>query len=267
MEKTIEDVRNYWDRRPCNIMHSNAPIGTEEYFDQVTERKYLVEPHILRFANFKECRGKRVLEIGCGIGTDAVRFAVNGAIYTGIDISPASVELAKKRFELLNLSGRFIVGDAENLDALVPDRGFDLVYAFGSIHHTPNPSSIVGKVKDFLLPDSEFRLMLYAKNSWKDIMIEAELDQFEAQSGCPVVKTFTREEARELLSEYDIISMEQTHIFPYVIEDYVQHRYTIQPWFDVMPLEMFDALERRLGWHLLIVAKLKQSLDKSPLRA
>lgn len=258
----IDEVREYWDRRPCNLMHSSAPIGTEEYFDQVTDRKYFVEPHILRFADFREWGGKRVLEIGCGIGTDAVRFAIHGALYTGIDLSPVSVELARKRFELLKLQGRFIVGDAENLEKLIPDRGFDLVYAFGSIHHTPNPFAVVSQVKHFLLADSEFRLMLYAKDSWKDIMIEAGLDQFEAQSGCPVARTFTRQEVRELLSGYEIISIDQTHIFPYVVEDYLQHHYTFQPWFEAMPTEMFDALEKRLGWHLLIRARLDKTTDQ-----
>jgi len=42
----VEQVKEYWDRRPSNICHSPRPVGTWEYFDQVEQRKYFVEPHI-----------------------------------------------------------------------------------------------------------------------------------------------------------------------------------------------------------------------------
>ena len=76
---TVDAVRNYWDRRPCNIRHSPKRVGTREYFDEVETRKYFVEPHIPRFAQFERWRGKKVLEIGCGIGTDTTNFARHGA--------------------------------------------------------------------------------------------------------------------------------------------------------------------------------------------
>lgn len=264
---SIETVSSFWDAQPCNLKHSDKAIGSEEYFDEVTKRKYFVEPHILRFAAFKSWKGKSVLEIGCGIGTDAVRFAINGSKYTGIDISPVSVELARQRFELLHLEGTFLVANAEELSDIVPPQKFDLIYSFGAIHHTPDPKAIVDGVAQFMDQSSEFRLMLYAKDSWKDIMIESGIEQCEAQSGCPIASTFTREQVKELLHQYEIVSIEQTHIFPYVIEDYIQYRYTVQPWFKSMPEAMFSALEKRLGWHLLIIARLKDALDKRPARA
>ena len=73
-EVSIEEVRDFWNRRPCNIRHSPKPVGTKEYFDEVEARKYFVEPHIPEFAQFQRWRGKKVLEIGCGIGTDSINF-------------------------------------------------------------------------------------------------------------------------------------------------------------------------------------------------
>src|SRR5579859_3366150 len=58
---TVDEVRTYWDRRPCNLRHSPKPVGSREYFDEVEARKYFVEPHIPRFAEFERWRGKRVL--------------------------------------------------------------------------------------------------------------------------------------------------------------------------------------------------------------
>jgi hypothetical protein len=70
----LEKVKEFWDSRPCDIRRSPKPIGTKEYFDEVEARKYFVEPHIPRFAEFSTGKGK-VLEIGYGNGTDTINFA------------------------------------------------------------------------------------------------------------------------------------------------------------------------------------------------
>lgn len=253
---TVDEVRSYWDRRPCNIRHSPLPVGTREYFNQVEQRKYLVEPHIPGFAQFARWAGKRVLEIGCGIGTDAVNFARAGARYTGIELSPESLALARRRFELFGLNGEFHNCNAEELSGVIAPGSFDLVYSFGVIHHTPNQRAVVAEARKAVREDGEFRLMLYARNSWKAIMIEAGLDQPEAQSGCPIATAYTREMIDRLLDGlFTVTSAEQAHIFPYVVEKYVRYEYEVQPWFRAMPSEMFQALERRLGWHYLIAAR------------
>ncbi len=139
----IVAVQAYWDRRPCNIRHSNADIGTRQYFDEVEARKYFVEPHIPACAQFPRWNGKRVLEIGCGIGTDAVNFARAGADYTGVELSEASLLLTRQRFQVFSLTGTLHNCNAEQLTSVLPRQHFDLVYSFGVIHHTPNQRAVI----------------------------------------------------------------------------------------------------------------------------
>ncbi|MBV9406180.1 MAG: class I SAM-dependent methyltransferase, partial [Acidobacteriaceae bacterium] len=198
-QPTVRDVQDYWNRRPCNVRHSKLEVGTRAYFDEVEERKYFVEPHIPKFAQFPRWKGKRVLEIGCGIGTDAVNFARAGADYTAIELSETSLEVARKRFDVFGLKGNFIACNAEELSSHVEKNSFNLVYSFGVIHHTPNQRAVVEEIRKVIKHDGEFRMMVYAKNSWKDAMIESGLDQPEAQSGCPIATTYTDEMLRDLM--------------------------------------------------------------------
>jgi 2-polyprenyl-3-methyl-5-hydroxy-6-metoxy-1,4-benzoquinol methylase len=140
---TVDDVQEYWNRRPCNIRHSTKPIGTKEYFDDVEARKYLVEPHIPKFAEFDKWKGKKVLEIGCGIGTDATNFARAGADYYGTELSDESIKVTQQRFDTFGLKGTFATGNAEQIASWAPGKDFDLIYSFGVIHHTVNPCDAV----------------------------------------------------------------------------------------------------------------------------
>lgn len=256
-EIEIDDVEKFWSSSPCNIRHSKKEQGTVEYFDEVERKKFKVEPHIIPFSEFGRWQGKRVLEIGCGIGTMAIQFARFGAEYVGIELSEKSLDLTKKRFEVYGQRGDFYLGNAEELSSLIPEQKFDLIYSFGVIHHTVDPKKILTEAKKFMHRDSVLKVMIYAKDSWKDCMIENGLDQPEAAFGCPIANTYTKEEAVELFSDFEIVKMEQDHIFPYRIPEYKENKYVKQPWFDSMPQEMFTALEKRFGWHLLIDAKLK----------
>jgi ubiquinone/menaquinone biosynthesis C-methylase UbiE len=256
---SIDTVKAYWDARPCNIRHSKKPVGSKEYFDEVETRKYHVEPHIPAFAQFPRWKGKRVLEVGCGIGTDTINFARAGAQVTAVDLSTESLGVAEKRAEVFGFKDRitFHQADVERLAETVSVERYDLVYSFGVIHHTPQPARAVAQIRKFMGADSELRLMVYATNSWKQIMIEAGFDQPEAQSGCPVAFTYTHDEVRrELLPGYEVLSIEQDHMFPFIIEKYIKYEYEIVPWFAAMPREMFRALEKSLGWHKLVVARL-----------
>jgi len=244
------EVYKFWNDRPCNIKHSDKPVGTKEYFMEVTQKKYKVEPHILSFAEFEKYKSKHVLEVGCGIGTAAQSFSENGAIYTGIDLSDYSISLAQKRFNLFQLNGTLFTHDIEK--PLNTNNQYDLVYSFGVLHHTPNINIALKNIYSVLKEGGEFKCMLYAKNSLKYFQIIDQLDQYEAQSGVPIANTYTHSEIYELFKDFKNITIEQTHIFPYKIEEYKRHEYVLEDHYKAMPEILFKCISKNLGWHLCI---------------
>jgi 2-polyprenyl-3-methyl-5-hydroxy-6-metoxy-1,4-benzoquinol methylase len=272
-EVPIGQVHHYWNSRPCNIRHSPKPVGTKEYFDEVEQRKYFVEPHILRFAEFDRWKGKRVLEVGCGIGTAVVSFARAGAHVTAVDLTEESLALAKKRVEVFGLQDRvtFYQANAEELTRVVPAQTFDLVYSFGVLHHTPHPGAALEQIKQYMGPESTFKVMVYNRYSWKALWVLLrsgkgrfwKLDELmarhsEAQTGCPVTYIFSRRQGKRWLREhgFEIESSFVDHIFPYRVRDYKEYRYKKEWYFRLMPRFLFRGLERAFGWHLCLTAKL-----------
>lgn len=250
MSDINDTVKEFWDQRPCNIRHSDKDVGTREYFDEVTKRKYFVESHIKSFADFESYKDKDVLEVGCGIGTAAQSFIEHGARYTGIDVSPSSIELAKKRLDVYGLKGHVFEGDIQSL--VIPDAKFDLVYSFGVLHHISDLESALKNIHTMLKPGGEFKLMMYASNSWKNMCIKRGLDQFEAQSGVPIANTYTKDEMRNVLKDFVNIRIDQDHIFQWNVDEYKEYRYKKEPWFEAMPEPLVRALEKEYGWHLLV---------------
>ena len=234
-----------------------SELGTEQYWNEVSERRFFVEPHLRDFASFHLWRGKRVLEIGSGIGSDAVEFARHGAEYVGIDLSAESVAMSKQRFELLGLEGEFHVMDGADTESVAKLGKFDLVYSCGVLHHYPDMGTCLDNIRDALVPNGEFRMLVYAKNSWKYAMIQKGLDQFEAQAGCPYAKAYTKEEIYQLLNSRDleVLRIRQDHNFMYNVPKYRAGEYELEPWFAVMPEDMRAAVKEYLGWHLLVKAR------------
>src|SRR5215213_8646304 len=103
-----ERVRAFWQANPCGTKFTDAAPGTRLFYERVEEHRYAKEWHIPAAADFASTGGQRVLEIGCGLGTDGAQFARAGAVYTGVDLTEAAVELARRRFELFNLLGTFL---------------------------------------------------------------------------------------------------------------------------------------------------------------
>jgi 2-polyprenyl-3-methyl-5-hydroxy-6-metoxy-1,4-benzoquinol methylase len=268
----IAAVRDYWNSRPCNIRHSAKPVGTREYFDEVEARKYLVEFHIPEFAEFARWKGKKVLEIGCGIGTDTMNFARAGAQVTAVDLTEKSLDVARQRAKVFGFEDRitFIQANAEKLSESVPVEKYDLVYSFGVIHHTPHPENVLEELRKYVKPESTVKIMVYNRWSWKVFWIllvhgkgqfwklnRLVADYSEAQTGCPVTYSYSRTAGKRLLEEHglQVTGVMVDHIFAYEIPEYVQYRYKMVWYYRWMPKSLFRALERLLGWHLCLTAK------------
>ena len=252
---SIDTVKEFWDRQPCNIRHSKKELGSYEYFEEVRQKKLFVEPHIKSFASFESYKHQNVLEVGCGIGTAGYYFVNNDAKYTGIDLSTNSIELTGQHLSHINNPTYTYNIFEHNIETpLNVNEEFDLVYSFGVLHHTPNIDLALNNIYNVLKDGGEFKLMLYAKNSWKNIMIESGLDQFEAQSGCPIANVYSNDEISNLLSSHKFknIKIEQDHIFKYKVDKYKQNEYEEEEWFKNMSDEMKSALDKKLGWHLCI---------------
>jgi len=191
-----ERVRAFWQAHPCGTKFSDAEIGTPEFFERIEAHRYAKEWHIPDAADFAGAHGLRVLEIGCGLGTDGVQFAKAGADYTGVDLTDAAIELARKRFELSGLRGELRVSDAENLD--FADESFDLVYSHGVLHHTPGIARAVSEIHRVLKPGGRAIVMLYHRDSYNyrvgiRILRRAGSRLLKSESGIKLVHRMTGE--------------------------------------------------------------------------
>jgi len=146
----IEKVKSFWDENPCGSLED--------------DNRYIDQPKIPLYADFKAYRGKTVLEIGCGAGHDGLEFVNAGAIYVGIDLSDESINTTRKRFNIAKKACVLRKANAENIIAY--DNSFDHVYSFGVIHHSPNPEKIVDEIYRVLKADGTATIMLYNKTSF-----------------------------------------------------------------------------------------------------
>ena len=165
-------VAEFWDDRPCGSFASEETLGTRSFFEQVTRYRYSVQPFMHELIGFPQFGNARVLEVGCGLGTDSRQFAINGASVVGVDLSINSVQLARKHFQVFETRGDFIASDAEHLP--FSDGSFDVIYSFGVLHHTPDTELAIEECYRVLKPGGVFISMLYNRRSWH-VVVEPHL--------------------------------------------------------------------------------------------
>lgn len=155
--------RQFWSSYQPGFRVARSPVGTPEFFKEVTEHRYNLEPHIPDVVNFSRWSGQRVLEAGCGIGTDGARFASAGAQYTGVDFSMTGPVLARRRFDMEGLDGDIVVGSVGALP--FRDGTFDMVFSHGVIHHIEDTFGAIREFHRVLKPDGTILVMVYHRRS------------------------------------------------------------------------------------------------------
>lgn len=212
-------MRAFWEAEPCGSVHSQAPEGSREYFEEVERQRYEAEPFITGYADFASTRGRTVLEIGVGMGTDHVNFARAGARLSGIDLTEHGVSLVRQRLALEGLESDLQVGDAERLP--YADGSFEVVYSWGVLHHTPDSTRAISEAVRVLAPGGRLCVMLYARHSWvvyglwlrfgplKGRPTRSLADVLAHHMESPGTKGYTKAELRALFSGIEDLEIEK----------------------------------------------------------
>jgi SAM-dependent methyltransferase len=243
-----DDVREYWNRHIHDLEITQHPVGTPGFFADLDQYHFEKLHHLLRLVAFDGYLGKQVLEVGCGAGTDLVRFARGGASVTGVDLAPSAIELARQNFAHQGLQADLREADGENLP--FPDNTFDLVYAHGVVQYTSNPGALVAECHRVLKPGGEAVFQVYNRISWLNALSNLMKVPLEHEDA-PVLRKYTAREFRALLRTFHDVRI-------------VEERFPVRSrlhggWkglaFNTFFVGTFNALPRRLvrrfGWHLL----------------
>ena len=159
----LKDVEDFWSNNPCGSWSAMDTGDRIKYFSDIEAYRYGLIPSIIEMGCFDQFRDKKVLEIGCGVGTDGRRFAKNGAIYTGINIDKGSTDLATENFKLFQLNGNIIQMNAEAMT--FGSETFDHIYSCGVIFASPSPENIVKGMYRVLKKGGTATVMLYNRTS------------------------------------------------------------------------------------------------------
>jgi ubiquinone/menaquinone biosynthesis C-methylase UbiE len=287
-----ERVRAFWQANPCGVKFADAAPGTRRFYELVEAHRYTREWHIPMAADFASARGLKVLEIGCGLGTDGAKFAEAGADYTGVDLTDAAVELARKRFKLFDLPGRFQTADAENL--AFADESFDLVYSHGVLHHTPETEKAIKEIHRVLRPGGRAMVMLYHRGSYNyrvniSVLRQAGAQLLRWETGVKLINKITGEPIDNLHEHAKLLKTEkESYLRPaeflsqntdgagnplarvysrgearelfrdfseVILKTYFLNKRWLPVIGDVLPRSLESLLASRWGWHLWIYAK------------
>lgn len=156
-------VEAYWNRKPCDSEFSARSELSADFFLEVERERYRLQSHIPALLDAIDWAGKRVLEIGTGVGTDARGIIARGGIYTGINVDAGSTRATAAALEVFGLQGKVLQCDATRMQ--FADESFDFVYTFGVLHHIPEAAAAVGEIMRILRPGGEVLAMLYNRGS------------------------------------------------------------------------------------------------------
>ncbi len=273
MHQAKLEAQKQWNTDPCGaISAAGLEEGSLEYFEAIETYRYKeYAPWMERTIGFDRFCGRKVLEIGPGVGTDLLQFASHGAQTYAIDLSQRHLELTRRNLGLRRYVTPCLLGDAEVLP--FQTGVFDCVYAFGVLHHTPDTELAVAEIHRVLKNGGKVIVALYHRNSafywistillkgvllmglfrkgYRHLMSEIEF-RSDGSDAMPLVKLYTRNEARRLFERFRHIRiqtchLEYSHFFPL-------HRVVGRLPVFYQIRELLERFGRRWGWYLIVEA-------------
>jgi len=249
----IDAITNYWNHRIHDLEMTDHPVGTKAFFDDLDDYRFDKLHYLPKVVDFSAFRGRRLLEVGCGIGTDLVRFAKGGARVTGVDLAPTAIDLARKNFELNGVTADELrVANGEALP--YADASFEVVYGHGVIQYTADAPKLIRECYRVLTPGGTAIFMVYNRVSWLNALSKVMKVALEHEDA-PVLKKYSIAEFRQLLEPF-----KEVQIVP---ERFPVKSRLHKGWkgiaFNTMFVGTFNALPRSwvrpLGWHLMAFCK------------
>ena len=245
----IDEIQRYWNARIHDLEMTDEPVGTKAFFDDLDDYRFDKLRYLPQLVDFSGFRGQRLLEVGCGIGTDLTRFATGGARVTGIDLSQTAIDLAGQNLALHGVTPDDLrVANAEALP--FGDNTFDVVYGHGVIQYTADPARLVRECARVVRPGGTGIFMVYNRVSWLNVLSKVMKVPLEHEDA-PVLKKFSIAEFRGLLA-------------PFTEARIVPERFPVKSrlhggWkgvvFNTCFVGAFNTLPRSwvrpLGWHLM----------------
>lgn len=248
---SIKSVESFWASHVNNEYYTKNDRGTPAYWQEIEQKRYLHHYHLQDlFASFKsdkEFQGKKLLEIGCGIGVDSVQLYKCGFDLTAIDLTQEAIDIAQKRAETEDLKIRYMVANAEKLP--FENEEMDYVYSFGVLHHTPDIEKSVDEVLRVLKKGGKAYIMLYATNSLVNLIHRVFKIPYESPQNmkdhCPVVYTYDAERIKKLFHRFSSIRVSKEYPFTYGFR-------RLTGW---IPLFLKRPMGNLFGWHNMIVVE------------
>ena len=244
-------IRDYWNEHIHDLEVATEQIGSLGFFNQLDEYRFDKLRYLPKTVKFDGYKGKQLLEIGCGVGIDLVRFAQGGTKVTGVDLAEVSINLAQENFSQRGLEADLRVMNGEDLD--FDDDSFDVVYAHGVLQYTSDAEKMVSEIVRVLRPQGDAIMMVYNRNSWLNAMSKVMKVGLEHEDA-PVLNKYSASEFKRMLSPFDQFSLIPER-FP--VETKLHHGIKAALYnkgfvklFNLLP----RSLVRPLGWHLIAFA-------------
>jgi SAM-dependent methyltransferase len=244
-------IQTYWDTHIHDQEIARYPVGSAQFFRELGDYRFEKLSYLPELVDFSGYKGKELLEIGCGVGIDLVRFARGGALVTGIDLAPTAIQLARRNFVLNGLDADLYLMNGEALE--FEDNRFDVVYAHGVLQYTADAQKMVGEIHRVLRTGGEAILMVYNKYSWLNLMSWLTQVDLEHQDA-PVLRKFSVREFKRLLEPFSKVRI-RAERFPVKTRLHHGLKAVLYNEVFVRTFHLFPRfLIRPSGWHLMAFA-------------